>query len=180
MPDLGNPLRLVYDAIWDCLESKDDFIVLFPNDGIHQVRYDPTNDLAPEPDLYEPAPGDYPRCRIVYEAAGGINPNTPAYGPNSNRSVLLMKFRIEVCTGAQPQGILMDAAWAIYRGLSTWKTNLRNTVTWNSLPIVTYLDLVTMQFTDENKDRNRGTNQWIGLFEPIVLLDFSSSDLENN
>ena len=171
MADANNPLALVYDALWTCLESIEDFKTLFPNAGRHQVRYNTSLDYAPDPDVRELMPADYPRCRIIVAAC------EPKLHITNDMSQIDVRFRIEVCTGQQMQHRLMDAIWAIYRGYGNFLTYLNAAVTWNSKPCVTHLQNEAISITDEDRQRSRGTDQWIAICQCVVWIVFDTSDL---
>ena len=176
MADDTNPIRTVYDALWDLLETKSEFTDMFPNDTPHQLRYttDNSTDFAIEPDLKDLSPADYPRCRIVFP------------GGNSrlnfcrDASALGAKFDIEVCTGHQMQNRMMDAVWAFYLGLSKWLVVLRHEdtgVKWNSRLCVTDIADEEIAATSKDDEQNRGTEQWTGVFRITATLDFETADL---
>ncbi len=172
MADANNPIRLIYDGYWNCLGSKDDFLEFFPTGTLRQVRYNSTNDDAPDPDLEDLSPADYPRCRVT------IARIEPAVHINSNHSGMRITLRTEVCTGQQMQGKLMDCLWSIYRGMTTWETYLRDAVTWNDKPIVVELVAGKITVTDDDKERNRGTEQWIGVCDVEIVLALPTNLLE--
>jgi hypothetical protein len=167
-----NPIYDTYSAIWDMLETKSDFTALFPNGSPHQVRYITTASYMPDPDPEELNPADYPRCRVVLVKAA---PNTQI---SSSGSVLQLVFTIEICTGQEDQTVVFAACWAIYRAMLKWQAKVRDTVTWSGAGCVHDVDSKGVDFVNDNKERNRGTKQWIAVWQTTVSLDFSSANLE--
>lgn len=155
--------------LWTCLESKSDFLALFPNGTPHQLRYDSDLDYEPDPELDELAPADFPICRITYEKA------EPNLDHDSDNSLLAVRFRIEVATGEQKQRKLMDATWAIFRGYSTFMTNMVGAVDWGGK--IVHLQDEAIEVTDQDKERNRGTNQWIGLHQCLAVMYFPTTTI---
>lgn len=166
-----NPIISTYDAIWSLLEANTDFLAMFPNGTPRQVRYTTDLDYAPDPDMAELAPADYPRCRVVMSK---MDPNTEN---DSSDSYLHVRYSIEICTGQQYQTAAMNATWAIYRAMLKWRSCVRDVVTWNGKPCVGDVDALEIDFTDQNRDRNRGTNQWITVWSIVVPLYFVTADL---
>ena len=169
---MSTPLEDVHDAIWSMLETKSDFTTPFPNGTVHQVRMVTSANYAPDPDLEEANPADYPRCRVTMQSA------VPGTERNSSTSFLDVQFAIEVCTGLQHQNVLMDACWAIYRAMLGWREYVRDAVTWNSKPCIYDVDAEGIGFTNENQVRNRGTNQWIAVWSTKVRFYFATADLQ--
>jgi len=176
MADANNPIRLAYDALWDTLETKSEFTDLFPNDTVHQVRYSSDLTYETDPDLETLAPADYPRCRITVEGAH------PRMNYSSDSSALGVRLLIEVCTGHQMQERLMDALWAIYLGYSKWISIMRDSSTgvkWNSALCVADVHDDEITVTDRDRERNRGTNQWIAAARCTITFDFATTNLES-
>lgn len=167
-----NPLTLLYASIWTSLGSKADFVALFPANTVHQVRYDTALEYAVDPDIETPAPADYPMCRVT------MTSTIPSDEGDSSASYLDVSFAIEVCTGQQHQSIARDAAWSIFRAMKTWRTWVRSVVTYNSVACVADVRLGNNQLTDQNQERNRGTNQWIIVWSATAKLYFTTTDLE--
>lgn len=171
---LTNPLDDAGLAIWSLLESKEDFTTLFPTNTPRQVRSETTEDYAPTEDMPELLPADYPRCRVVMAQA------RPATEQDSSSSFFDVTYGIEVCTGMEQQAVLRDATWAIYRAMLTWRTYVRDVVTWNSKACIYDVNADGISMTDQNIERNRGTNQWIAVWSTTVRFFFATSELVAN
>jgi hypothetical protein len=170
----NNPLTLLCDAIWTTLESKSDFIAIFPHGTNHQIRYSSTASYAPDPDPQELAPADYPLCRVVMSKA------KPGTEQDSSNSFLDVTFAIEIRTGQEQQSVLCTATWAIYRAMLMWRTKVRDVVTWNSKACIYDVNAEGIGFTDQDQERNRGTNQWIAVLSTTVRFQFATADLIAN
>jgi hypothetical protein len=170
---VSNPLDDLYASIWNTLESKDDFTALFPSGSSRQVRYDTAATYAPDPDLDELQPADYPRCRVTMQSA------QPAKEGDSATSFMDVTLAIEICTGSQHQTLARAATWACYRAMTTWRAYVRELVKWNDAECVADFNAVDNGFTDKDKERNRGTNQWIVVWSTVAKLYFQTTDLES-
>jgi len=159
-----NPLRDAHDSLWSCLEDVPEFLVMFPNGSLRQV-------LSDDLDLQECSPADYPRCRIRYVT------DQFELAFNSDQSTWDAVFVVEVCTGTQDQGKLMDAAFSIYRGIARWISEMESIVKWQNKNVVVAVRSEKANATDQNAERNRGTNQWIGVFPLTITMAFNTSDL---
>lgn len=171
---LTNPLDTADQQIWALLTAKSDFLSLFPNNTVHQVRTSTTLEYAPSEDLTEHAPADYPICRVVMAQA------KPGTEQDSSNSFLDVTYTIEICTGQEQQSVLRDATWAVYRAMLGWRTLCRDAITWNSKSCVYDVNAEGIGFTDQNHERNRGTNQWIAVWSTIIRFHFSTADLQAN
>jgi hypothetical protein len=167
-----NPLTTLYNSLWATLESKADFVALFPHGTSHQIRYDTLLPYAPDPDQAELSPAEYPVCRITMKSA------QPANEGSSCGSVMDVTFAIEICTGSEHQTVARAATWAIYRALTKWHTWAVANVTWNGQHCVAACSALDNGFTDSNKERNRGTDQWIVVWATVAKLYFATTDLE--
>lgn len=167
-----NPLKDVYDHIWTMLESIPDFLTLFPHGTIHQLRYNSPLNYAPDPDDNEQmAPADYPRCRITMKLGKSGTER------DSNGSYLTVIYSMEVCTGAMQQPILFDAIWSIYRACLSWRQYVLGQI-WNGEYPVVDVDGQHIEATDEDKQRNRGTYQWIAVYALEVKMRFTTSTIK--
>ncbi len=169
-----NPIEDVMNAMWTMLESKADFLALFPHGTVHQVRYTTTKEYASDPDLNELAPADYPICRIVVQSA------TPTTEFASSTSGLTVRYAIEICTGQQYQSKAFAACWAIYRAMLNWRSSVRDAVTWNSNGCVFDVNSEGIDFGATKPVVDRGTNQWIPVWTTTVRFAFSTADLQAN
>lgn len=167
-----NPLKTLYDSVWNTLESKTDFLALFPNGSPHQVRYDTDLTYEPDPELEELAIADYPRCRVTVQSLPSADEG------DSATTYLDVGIAIEVCTGAQRQSVAFDASWAIFRAMTTWRTWIRDNVTWNGAKCVADWSPKDNVITDQSEERNRGTKQWIVAWQTTAKLYFQTTDLE--
>jgi hypothetical protein len=151
------------------LSSKADFTALFPVGSQRQVRYDSDKLYWPDQDdNVQLAPNDYPRCRITQRGLGGQTEDT------SNGSTVLVAYDIEVCTGQMQQGPLMDADWAILQGLLWWREYLL-AMEWNGTYPIRDANSRKCEEKDDNKERNRGTYQWVSLWTLELTFVFSTS-----
>lgn len=183
MADSTNPLELSYDAFWNCLEVGTAFAGLFPNGTRKQVRYhfDGANAKAPDPDMENLGPADYPRCKVT------VNKVEPTINHDTCNSTVAMHLSVEICTGQQMQSILLQCAWALFCGASNWSEQMREAVVWSGYKVVTSVvvrpcdirdaeqNSRTNQFT---KDRNRGTLQWISVGDVTVNIAVKTADIK--
>ena len=178
---MTTPLQTTYDQIWAMLNAKSDFVALFPLNTPHQVVYDTVLTYAPEPDLDELAPADYPRCRVIWE---DFKPETET---DSDTSYLAARFTIEVCTGQQVQAVLMNATWAIYRAMLGWRQYVKQAVTWEGQDCILDVNAESLTAADKNADwgrrflserRDRGTEQWLGVWGVTVRMYFNTAALQ--
>ena len=167
----NNPISDASAAIWSLLATKSDFLALFPANTKHQVRYTTALTHAPDPDLDEANPADYPRCRVLMRRA------RPGTERDSNNSYLDAEYVVEVCTGSQNQTVLENACWAIYRAMLGWRTYVRDVVQWHSTACIYDVDATELEVTDKEKDRNRGTQQWITVWSTTVRFYFATANL---
>jgi hypothetical protein len=167
-----NPFYDTSEAIWAMLVAKSDFVAMFPADTVHQVRYTTALVYAPNPEIDTPAPNDYPICRVRLVKA------KPATEQDSTNSYLDATYAIEICTGQQYQSVAMAATWAVYRAMLNWRTYVRDVVTWNGTACVYDVNADDGGYTDDNKERNRGTDQWIAVWAITVRLNFSTTELQ--
>ena len=165
---VSNPLADVYDHIFDCLNANADFAAMFPTGTPHQVRYDLSQNYYPDTDDGVLQPADYPCCRIVMRLG------KPETERDSNGSYLTAIYQIEICTGYQQQMRLFNAFWYIYCALLSWREYLKD-IEWNGEYPVLDVDAKQIECVDDNKERNRGTNQWIGVWALEVTMRFTTS-----
>ena len=167
-----NPLRAADAAIWSLLESSPEFLLMFPSGTQRQVRLVSDDERGSNPDLEQLGPADYPRVRVSLLRA------MPATERNSSCSLLTAAYAIEICTGETYQSAALDACWVIYRAMLRWKTYVKDVVTWNGDPCCYDVDAAEIDFTDQNAQRNRQTDQWITVWTTQVFFSFSSDDLQ--
>lgn len=171
---LQNPLSLVYDGLWTCLEASPAFLALFPHGTVHQVRYTTRKIYDPDPDLESFLPADLPVCRITFRH------DNPSLHANSDQTVLSPAYDLEICTGQQMQQSVMDTMFSVILGCSKWQTYLQAAVTGGGTFKITSIQLEDIEATDGNAARNRGTNQWIGMCRVRVSLTYATSTLIAN
>jgi hypothetical protein len=177
-----NPILDTGDAIWTMLESKAEFVSLFPTNTPHQVRMNTLLSYGPDPDMEELAPADYPRCRVVVQSL------EPQLESDSTASLLSVRYGVEVCTGQQYQNVAMTTWWAIFQSMTDWRAHLSDVVQWNNAACIHDATLEPAQFFDrdnersrgfQQRDRTRGTQQWIGVGTIVVKMDFRTTHLRN-
>jgi len=155
------------------LESKSDFLALFPNGTLHQIRSTTELSYADDGELAEAAPADYPQCRVRLASA------LPMTERESNTSYLDTTWEIDVRTGQHTQSKAHAAFWAIYRAMLGWRTYVRNVVKWNNKYCVADVDAKEVGYTDQHPQLMRGTKQWITVWSTKVKLYFATDDLED-
>ena len=177
---MSNVLRDAYDGLWSALESAPDFLTLFPHGTPHQVRYNSSLPWAQEPDLVDPLPSDYPRVRLTLHSA---EPNPEA---DSSGSMLRMIYQLEICTGQQDQGILMDCVWPAFCASLNWREYVQQAVTLDGLYPVVDVEPLAMEYEDPQRvvfshvlrARERGTAQWIVAWRWAIMFGFQSTSIK--
>ncbi len=163
-----NPLRQIHNALWTLLGANSDFDSLVP-DGRKRVNWIGSS-RAPEVDEGL-SPADYPRVRIVPVKI------EPHLDETSNSSSLTVIWQVQVATGDQRLQTLLDIEWAIYRAMQTWRTHLRDSLTWNGKNFVTCCRPMATETKLDDKGQDRGTRGWSAAWTGETRLDFTTSDL---
>ena len=190
-----NPLRLTYDAIRTALLANKDIQYLFLG-GVaasvptiqHLPDYDPEGSFyAPDPDLDSPSPADYPRAKLVFRPERRYwRGQGQEMQDTSDSSTLRVQYIVEISTGHQIQGRLMDACWALWTFASNWTEyfNGSSQILYNGSPCVLYAEPCEMDAiqvdNDQHKHQARGTDQWVMVWGLNVCFVFKTADLQRN
>ena len=179
----SNPLRNTYDACWALLRSKVDFGLIFGDSNCYrQISVNSAAWWSSDDDVDHPSLGAHPRVRITVVK---LDPNTER---DSSGSQPVMTLEIQVWTGAQQQGLILDCTWTVFRAMLGWRQYARDTITWNGKPCVVDVDAKALEINKpelqsqgEGSDKrdSKGYNQWIGVWKCEILFTFRSLDLLN-
>ena len=177
--DTTNPYRAAYDALWALLEAKHDFLLLFAGSG--EVKLDSARYFAPNPDVENPAPADFPMLRIAVVALDVASER------DSSSSEDEMTLELQISTGSQQQGLLLDCVWPIRRALVDWRQYVRSTVTWNGSPCIVDVDSKPCKIEaahveggekGDMPDVSRGYEQWAAIWNTTIKFYFQTSALK--
>jgi hypothetical protein len=158
-----NPIRLIYDALWDLLEANS----LFASHARKTIKFTGT---AMHPELDSVSEADLPEVRIVL---GGLKPHP--YNTSSS-SRLTVTYRVQVATGEMLFASVLDMQWIVYAALHNWKTHIE-TLEWNGKTFAKKLTTDEVQDTDSNSKLNRGIRGWSTVWQGTVDCWFDSSDV---
>lgn len=163
-----NPITLVYDELWQLLESWDNFDRLVrPGDRVKHLVDDTSN-------KGEVLDADFPEVRITAE---GITPDVQI---SSGSCALSYNFSIEVSTGNKRSNeMLFPLSWEIFRALVGWHTKL-TALTWNNAKFVKNLQATSVLDGRSNRDRDKGIGGWATIWSITVLMVFSTSVLKDS
>jgi len=185
---MSNPLKDCYDAIRAALLANADVKTLFLGGIDNRLARIPNYNIVAtygnDPDIEVPNSFDYPRARLVFKPTGerwaGENRGQEMQD-TSDGSTLNVQYIIEVDTGHQLQGRLMDACWALWTMASNWDRDLRQVVKYNGSACVLYAEPTGMDVSEldtNKKDESRGTNQWAVVWALNVGFHFRTTDLQ--
>jgi hypothetical protein len=158
-----NPIRLVYDALWDLLEANS----LFVSHAKKTIKFTGT---AMYPELDSVSEADLPEVRIV---VAGFKPH-PFNTSDSSR--LTLTYQVQVATGEMLFASLLDMQWIIYAALHNWKAHIEP-LEWNGKKFARELSTDDVQETDRNARLNRGIRGWSTVWQGTVDCWFKSIDV---
>jgi hypothetical protein len=159
-----NPIRLVYDALWDMLEANS----LFVSHVKRKVQFTGT---AMHPELDSVSEADLPEVRIILAGNKSHSHNT------SDSSRLTLVWQIQVATGEMRFAPLLDVQWIIYCAMHHWDVHVK-TLTWNDAEFVKGCYVEEAAETDDNRELNRGSKGWSTVWQGVTDCWFKTSDVE--
>jgi hypothetical protein len=175
-PITTSAFRDAYNAVWTMLEANTDFQGWFPNQ-VQKIKLNEQWAFTPNPDPDNRAPADYPAVRIAWVE---LDTNLER---DSTGSQPTWTLEIQLWTGAQQQGLLLDCVWPIVRAFTTWRKYVRDVVQWQGQLCVTDVDPKNQKITNPDLENEplkaRGTDQWIGVWRFSIDFNFRTLDLQS-
>lgn len=160
-----NPVKKVYDALWQMLHDHEGFkgLVKVGNEvsfmGKHAWK-----------DQVQVA--DMPEVQIVPTVT------TPHLQRTSNGSSMLERFEVRVATGSQRlDEVLFVIRWEVYRALSDWATRLQ-ALTWKGNKYVKLVRPVQITEGMIDKSVERGVTGWFAVWAGEIEMWFRTIDLQ--
>jgi len=168
MMDLtDNPMRMVYDALWNMLEGSTLFTTVVPRVA-NRIKLSDTTFVYDKDVL---ADADMPQVRIE------LVKQYPHLQATSDSSFLTQEWQIGVFTGDVRFLTLLDVNWAIYRAMMGWETYLKNTLEWESKTFVELCRPLEIIETLSDAKFSYGNRGWIAVWRGEVRMHFTTSDV---
>jgi hypothetical protein len=170
---VNNPLRMVAESLWDTLlrssQVKDWFRPA--NRIMFYTGVDRTIQADQQPDKDEVGAGDLPEIRLVQT---GMRPHAFR---TSDRSSLEIEWALQVSTGFQHLGRLLDTEWIVWRALHLWEDTAKQ-LQWGEDRFVNSVRPLKVESSLTDKKANRGIVQWTDVWRVETRLWFTYSDLQ--
>ena len=158
-----DPISLVYDALWEMLESREALRSMIRLAS--RIRYT-GRDRSPEKSVVNTA--DLPELRLY--PAGTI----PHVQRTSNSSSLLKAFEVQVSTGdIRVDAALFPIEFEVLRAFTDWGTVLQ-ALRWKSQPFVTHVAPTLVTEGSMIEDQERKVHGWACIWRCEVLMFFST------
>jgi len=163
-----NPLRQVYDTLWDTLEANSEFaaLVLVGNRIKHQGK-------LRDPEKQDVSGRDLPEVRIIPSQF------QPHLFRTSNGASLLVRYEIQVASGSRLTETVFDVGWAVFRALSNWSA-LLTALTWQGASFVKKCRPIAAETTLGSGAMNRGIVGWATVWTGEVEMWFDTDDLQGS
>lgn len=161
---LDNPLIIIYDALWDLLESSNEFKRLVRPGN--RIRFDTRDPIKSEVQA-----GDLPEVRIVPVTS------KPHLQSSSSSTFIVETFEIQISTGdLRYTELLFPVKWAIYCAMANWMNVLR-TLKWHDKVFV--LNTKPNVVTDgaSKADMDRRIVGWASVWSCEVMMCFATTDM---
>lgn len=161
-----NPFTLAYEALWDCLEAREDFTdLVLPANRIKftGTKRDPWDRLANVRSF--PAVAIVPTQSLSKLAA------------DSDTTDVEKSFGVHVGGGGQRVGDLFDVEFAVLRAMAGWKTTV-GAVQWNGRDCVLDCSLFEHPESLDQPLIERGIRGWSCVWAGRLWLSFVTDDLK--
>jgi len=162
-----NPLVLVYDALWDCLEAYPllDTLVKTSN----RIRFDQDKSGPLKSNIQH---GDLPEIVLVSE---GGSANTHA---SSCHAKLVRQYAWMVSTGDfRINRLLYQAEWAVFSAMINY-TSALSALTWFDEHFVKRTDLLDITEGVSDAEKNRGIQGWSSVWRCEVEMFFPHAHVD--
>ena len=163
MTDLiTDPFTQIYNAIWTVLENHDGITsrVRLKN----RIKF---SGKDPDPQKSNVMDADLPELTLTPSGGGG-------FFWTSTGIQMEPSFKLQLATGdLRVQKQLFPIKWEIIRALKQTRTNL-------DLSFVKNIEISDIDESTENADSDRGTPQWTGLFEILVHVYLTDTELQTD
>jgi len=172
-----NPFLQVYKAIWNTLESSNEFRATF-REG-NRIKYHGAGDRSPDKDFLATADHAQVRVRpaggdLLLQTAGGKGRKSGDRGS----STATQNFNIDVATGDKRIFVLFDAKWAIFKAMASIHTGDEDTEHLE-LNFVEDVRFVSINETDRDSEQ-RPIGGWITVMVIQVTMEFDTEkDLQS-
>lgn len=166
----ANPLTLVFDALWSCLEESPNFIsdVAAGN----RIKFNLTANRNPQKQQINDS--DLPE--VVLTSTGGSG----GLFVTSSSSRMVQRYSWVMSTGDfRIQNYLHQVKWEIFCGMTGWQSIL-GALVWplnSGKTFVKRTDLLDITEGLSNPDQNRGINGWSAIWNAEVEMAFTTQDL---
>ena len=162
-----NPMRMVYDALWNMLEASEAFTTAVPRAG-NRIKLSDTTFVYGKDTL---ADADMPEVRI------GLLKQFPHLQATSDSSFLTQHWEITISTGDVRFLSVLDVDWAIYRAMMGWETHLKDALEWQSKEFVELCRPLDITETLADQKLSRGNLGWLSVWQGEVRMHFTTSDV---
>jgi len=162
-----NPFILLYDALWELLESYAGFTDLVRLGN--RIKFSGDNRAPVKQEMQS---ADLPEVRLV--CTGG----TPHVQRTSGSSSCTKTFSVQIATGDQRYNeSLFPVEWAIYKAMARWQSIL-GALIWEGESFVKQCQPVSSRIGLAEFDVARGIKGWTSVWEIEIDMWFSTAILQ--
>lgn len=165
---MNNPFTLVYNALWDMVESWPPFAGMVRVGN--RVKF---TGKSREIIKQEVTTSDLPEVRLISVEAA------PHLQRTSNSTSVVVTFQWQVSTGDQRlDAALFPLKWEMLRAMSKWELAL-SALTWNDKSFVKLYRPQVAADGELQADLIRGIKGWSTIWSCTVELWFTTTDLQD-